>query len=166
LPDWGKPKRPTKPESQRRRDVKYKTPKGFNHARIKAEVQQRIGLLPAHQQARIPASATLPEQMVGLALAWLDLPAEAQISEDGGRKRLGGSVVDWKVALGGQMVIIRVQGDYWHSLPDRKLKDLVQLERLQRMKYLVCDMWESELYAAWTQNRLREYVQAKLFEAA
>ena len=166
LPDWGKLTTPNKPAAQRRRDVKYTTPRNPNYQKIKVEVLQRIALLPPEQQATIPSSGTLPEQMVGLALAWLNLPAEAQISENGGRKRLGGSVVDWKVGFGTQIVIIRVQGDYWHASGDRKLVDLVQYDRLHRMKYLVTDIWETELYEAWTENRLRQLVEAKLFTAA
>lgn len=166
LPDWRNAKKPVQPSSQRQRDVKFTSPRNLNYQKVKAEVQAAIALLPPVKQSMIPASGTLPEQMVGLALAWLDLPAEAQISEQGGRKRLGGSVVDWKVGMGTEVVVVRVQGDYWHSKGDRKLIDLVQYERLHRLHYLVVDMWESDLYEAWGAGRLKEYVREKLLDAA
>ena len=128
-----------------------------------------IATLPAHQSNAIPAAGTLPEQMIGLALAWLGyLPgmAQAQMTADGGRLRVGGAVVDWLLFLGAKTVAIRVQGTYWHSLPERKLKDVIQYDRLHKLKYLVCDILENDIYLAWVEGRLKDFVAEKIMEAS
>jgi hypothetical protein len=143
--------------------------KSLNYQRIKEEAMAAIAQLPAPQRNCIPAAATLPEQMIGLALAWLGyLPAmaQAQISADGGRLRVGGAVVDWLLFLGGQIIAIRVQGTYWHSQPGRKLRDVVQYDRLHAKGYLVSDIWEHDIYQAWVDGRLKSFVADKIQSAA
>jgi len=167
LPSFRKPRRPVGlGEIRKPKQVKMGLPKTLNYTRIKAEVMAAIARLPRTQSVQIPPSGTLPEQMVALALCWLKLPFQAQRSEDGGRLRLGGAVVDLVVFLGSKPVVIRVQGDYWHSLPERKLKDAVQLERLRAKGYRVADMWESDIYQAWTDGRLKTYVNDGIQGAA
>lgn len=139
--------------------------RSINYAEIKAGVYARIAALPAAQQ-QVIGVGTLPEMMVGLALALLGLPAQSQVDELGGRLWIGGGVIDWKVWLGNQIVVVRVQGDYWHSQPDRRTRDLMQLQRLRALGYRVADIWEHELYLAWVENRLKAFVNQKVMNAA
>jgi hypothetical protein len=150
----------------RPRGVHYGTPRSLNYARIKAEFLVAVEQLGARERAQIPATGTLPEQMVAYALVKLGLPFVSQWSELGGRLWLGGSVVDFEVALGGSVVVVRVMGDYWHSLPDRKLKDAVQYDRLHRAGYRVADLWERAIYQAWVDGRLLRFVEQAVLEAA
>ena len=168
LPTLGKPKKATRPQPTSG-GKQFKIRKSLNYTRIKSEVMAAIAQLPEHQRNAIPAAGTLPEQMIGLALAWLGyLPgmAHAQMTADGGRLRVGGAVVDWLLFLGGNTVAIRVMGTYWHSLPERKLKDVVQYDRLHKLKYLVCDILENDIYLAWVEGRLRSFVAENIQEAA
>jgi len=62
------------------------------------------------------------------------------------------------VQLGISLVVVRVQGNYWHSLPERKNKDALQ-EHLLRLKgYRVADLWEYDIYEAWLEGNLIEFV--------
>ena len=159
LPAFRKPRRPVGLGDIRKpKQVKMGLPKTLNYTRIKAEVMAAIARLPRTLSVQIPASGTLPEQMVALALCWLKLPFQCQRSENGGRLRLGGAVVDVVVFLGSKPVIIRVQGEWWHSGADRKTKDAVQLERLRAKGYRVWDAWEGECYQAWVDGRLKQWV--------
>lgn len=159
LPAFRKPRRPVGlGEIRKPKQVKMGLPKTLNYTRIKAEVMAAIARLPRTLSVQIPPSGTLPEQMVALALCWLKLPFQCQRSEDGGRLRLGGAVVDLIVNAGATIIAIRVMGDYWHSLPDRKMKDAVQLERLRAKRYRVWDVFEHELYQAWVDGRLKTLV--------
>lgn len=160
FPALGGKTRTRKPESSRSRAVRYTVPRSLNYARIKKEVLAAIAALGENDRARIPMAGTLPEQMVALALVWLRLFFSVQMNEDGGRLRMGGSVVDFLVmgAGGKKGLVIRVQGDYWHSLPDRKLTDAVQWDRLHAMGYRVADLWESDIYRAWVDGRLKQFV--------
>jgi G:T-mismatch repair DNA endonuclease (very short patch repair protein) len=167
LPSTRKPRKPAGlGEIRRPKQVKMGLQRTLNYARIKTEVMEAIARLPHTQAVLIRASGTLPEQMVALALCWLKLPFQAQRSEDGGRLRLGGAVVDIVVFLGSTQLVIRVQGDYWHSLPDRKNKDAVQLERLRAKGYRVVDLWENAIYQAWVDGRLKNFVSDALQGAA
>lgn len=167
LPAFRKPRRPVGLGDIRKpKQVKMGLPKTLNYTRIKAEVMAAIARLPRTLSVQIPPSGTLPEQMVALALCWLKLPFQCQRSENGGRLRLGGAVIDVVVFLGSKPVIIRVQGDYWHSLPDRKLKDAMQLERLRAKGYRVWDAFEGEIYQAWVDGRLKNFVSDGIQGAA
>jgi hypothetical protein len=129
-----------------------------DYDKIKEEVAAAFARLPASQRAQFSPSSTLPEQIVGVVLCWLGYYFQTQEDELGGRLRLGGGVVDYKVLAGAGYVIIRVQGDYWHSMKDRKLLDAVQWDRLHALGYRVWDAWESDLYMAWTENRIKQFV--------
>lgn len=167
LPSFRKPRRPLGLGDIRKpKQVKMGLPKTLNYTRIKAEVMAAIARLPRTLSVQIPASGTLPEQMVALALCWLKLPFQCQRSEDGGRLRLGGAVVDFVVWLGSKPTVLRCHGDYWHSLKDRKLKDAVQLERLRAQGYRVADLWEGEIYQAWVDGRLKTFVDDSIQGAA
>lgn len=162
LPELGSRPRRKPAELTAPRDAKLTVPKSLNYERIKREVMAAIGRLAGDKQAQIPAAGTLPEQMVAYALVMLSYSFECQNAQSGGRLRLGGSIVDFIVAIGGAKSVIRVQGDYWHSLPERKAKDAVQLLRLQAKGYRVVDLWEHDVYQAWIENRLVQWVEQEL----
>lgn len=140
--------------------------KSFNYARIEEDILAEIAKLSREKQAQIPVAGTLPERMIALALVWLGYYFQWQRSEDGGRLRLGGAVVDFLVYVGAKPTIIRVQGDYWHSLPQRKLQDAVQWERLHAKGYRIFDAWEHDIYDAWLTGRLKRFVEEGVLNAA
>lgn len=141
--------------------------KTLDYARIKREVMGQIAQLSAEKQAQIPMMGTLPEIMIGLALVQLAFFFRWQRSESGGRLRVGGAVVDYTVYLGaGKPTIIRVQGDYWHSLPERKMKDEAQADRLRLKGYRLWDAWEHAIYQAWLDGRLKTFVEQGVMNAA
>jgi hypothetical protein len=166
LPAWDKKTRKhtavPKPQGQR---VRLK-PKGISYANIKKEVTQAILELSAAKRAQIPAMGTLPEQLAALGLVWLGFHFSCQISENGGRLRVGGSVIDIILYMGNTKTAIRIDGDYWHSLPGRKQKDIVQLNILRMKGYLVVSILESDLYKAWAEQRLGPFMRDKVMEAA
>jgi hypothetical protein len=154
-----------RPQSSRSRGVKTTLPRSLNYARIKIEVMAAIAELPADKQAMIPMAGTLPEIMVAWALVKLGIYFTTQVSELGGHMRLGGAAVDFVVGMGMDKVAVRVNGDYWHSIPSRKLKDAVQYERLHALHYRVCDIWESAIYQAWVDGSLKQVVQEGILGA-
>jgi hypothetical protein len=161
-------RRPSPGDIRRPRGVKTTIRRSLDYQKIKEQVEEAILRLPLEKRWRIPAG-TLPERMVALALCYLDVYFQAQRSEDGGRLRLGGAVVDFLVFIGSLPVVVRVQGDYWHSLPSRKLKDRVQWDRLHMRGYRVADIWEHELYQQWSEGRLPQlirFVELKIRTAA
>lgn len=158
------PKKPAQPDSKPR-GVKTGIPKSLNYNKIEADVMAAIGQLSTDKQAQIPLMGTLPERMVGLALVWLGYIFQCQRPEDGGRLRIGGSVVDFIVYVGGHKVVLRANGDYWHSLPDRKRSDAMQAERLRARGYRVSDLWESKIYEAWVQGGLEQFVEQAVLNA-
>lgn len=140
--------------------------RSLSYAALKAEVMAAIEALSTTVRNRIFLAGTLPEIMVGLALARQGIPAQAQVSEEGGRLRIGGSIVDYKVFLGRSIIIVRVQGTYWHNLPGVKAKDMMQLRRLRQLGYRVADIWEHDLYVAWAEGRLDSFVRKLVMEVA
>jgi hypothetical protein len=156
------PQPPGKP-----RGVVTRIRKTLDYARIKREVMAQIAALSADKQAQVPMMGTLPEIMVGLALTQLGWLFQWQRSELGGRLRVGGAVVDFTVYLGaGKPTVIRVQGDYWHSLPERKLSDEAQASRIRLKGFRLWDAWESAIYQAWLDNRLKSFVEQGVMNAA
>ena len=153
------------PTSVRARGVRLRLPRSLDYMRIKGQVEEAIARLGADKRRQIPAEGTLPERMVALALVWLGLPFRGQIAELGGKLFLGGGVVDFLVYVG-RRVVLRTMGDYWHSLPARKYKDLVQWDRLHQLGYAVADLWEKEIYQAWVDGRLKAVVEQAVFSAA
>ena len=148
------------------RAAKIRIPKTLSYTRIEAEVTAEIAKLSGEQQEQIPQAGTLPERMIALALVQLAYYFQWQRAEGGGRLRVGGAVVDFMVyGIGLKPVIIRVQGDYWHSLPDRKLQDAVQWELLHAKGYRIFDAWEHAIYEAWLNGRLQRFVEEGLLNA-
>jgi len=157
LPELGRKLRAPRTATSRARQVRMRW-RSLNYEQIKAEVMLAIEQLSAADRGKIPLSGTLPEIMTALGLVWAKVPFAAQLSISGGRLALGGAVIDFKCWLGG-IVIVRVMGDYWHSLPGRQLKDIVQWDRLHGYGYKVADVWEHDIYQAWRDGQLARFVK-------
>jgi hypothetical protein len=141
-------------------------PVGINYQKIKAGVYQAIAELSAEDKAKMPATGTLPELIVALALIKLKLDFRCQANEMGGKLFLGGATVDFEVMLGGFTTLIRVMGDYWHTMPGRKQSDEAQYAMLHAKGYRVADLWEHDLYREWTQKTHVQFVRTGIDNAA
>jgi hypothetical protein len=95
--------------------------------------------------------ATLPELV---ALDWLEKNQYKHVFQQtllGGRALKGGQVVDIVVELGSGVVILEVQGNYWHSKPGMPVRDAAQRLALANLKIYgkqvkaVIEVWESRL---------------------
>lgn len=150
--------REPKPRSARTVQARLTLAKSISYQRIEKEVTAAIAKLPPEQLTRVPLMSTLPEKIVALGLLWGGFIFRCQLAESGGRLRVGGAVVDFVVYEGSRKVMIRVQGDYWHSLPNRAFKDWVQWGRLHALGYRVWDCWEHDCYRAWVEERVVQFV--------
>lgn len=124
---------------------------------------------PLEKAALQNVPGTLPERIVWKWLIDEDHIFEAQSIQEGGRMVIGGSVVDFLVySMAGRPVCIRVMGDYWHGpqFPERQARDDEQRARLNMMGYIVCDLWEHDIYEAVLQNRLTSYIENEVGNAA
>ena len=164
-PLGGRPRGLGEPPSKPR-GVKTNLPRTPSYLKVKEEVEQQIELLPYEKRVTIPPAGTLPERMVALVLCWLNYQFQAQRPEDGGRLRIGGAVVDFLVFFGAMRIVLRVQGDYWHSLPSRRHADVVQAERLRAKGLRVADLWERDLYQKWVEGNLKQFVDDTVRNAA
>lgn len=142
-----------------------KLPRNPNYTKVKVQFDAALATLSLEDRQRVGAG-TLPEQMVAFALVKLGFIFEQQSASSGGRLRLGGAIVDMIVYFGMAKVAIRVQGTYWHTLGDRKQQDEVQLMRLRAKRVRVWDAWDLELYHAWGEGRLVDFVEDGLKNAA
>jgi hypothetical protein len=92
-------------------------------------------------------AGTLPERLFRLYLIIRQIPFEEQ-TIFGSPLRLGGAIVDFFLpTIGARGTIVRIQGDYWHTLFPRIGRDRMQYERLIR-EHDVLDVWESDLREA------------------
>lgn len=132
---------------------------GPHRCSVKGGHDAYVANLPLDQQAMLPLANSLPEIMVGIGLLLGGYQFTYQSWDNGGRLVLGGAVVDFQVSLGAKVVVIRVQGDYWHSLPVRVLKDVAQFDLLKARGYLVWDAWEHAIYQAWLDGRIENFVR-------
>lgn len=111
------------------------------------KLAQQIATL---QTTKLP-DATTPELIVYLWLQARGYEFEFQVQVNGGRRDVGGSVVDFVVRAGKDWAI-RVQGDYFHAGYEKEASD--QLRKQQMIgsyagKYQidgVIDVQESDLY--------------------
>jgi len=92
---------------------------------------------------------TLPE---GLAYIWLQskrIDFQYQAEAFGARRFFGGAVPDFMIYQTG--VVWRIQGNYWHSRPDKLASDAEQKIKLAnsvidgRRVTAVVDVWESKI---------------------
>ena len=70
----------------------------------------------------------------------------------GAARMLGDAIADFQLFK--EMIILRVQGEYWHSSTNEMARDSIQKERLTGMGYTVVDIWEQDLV-----DRLNETMQ-------
>lgn len=125
--------------------------------------------LPGSERERLEQKAaqgtgTLPERIIQRWLETSGIPFFAQQIEFGGHMRVGGGVVDFVVSIGAPPgIVIRVQGSYWHTLPDRVTKDYVQRERLIAKGYRIFDAWEHDIYDAVLGGYLGSYMMENLY---
>lgn len=110
--------------------------------------------MAAYRLKKRGIDGTLPEL---LTYDWLERRRrdfDFQSSLMGGRLIMGGAVADFLIndLVPGGLVVWRVQGDYWHTLPEREAADFYQREQLLMQSYLgvpiamVVDLWESTIY--------------------
>jgi len=92
---------------------------------------------------------TLPEGIVFILLKAMRVEFVYQVDAYGGRVIRGGQVPDFMVP--NLSMVIRVQGDYWHSRPEQRVRDEIDKIALysaeingQRVKFVI-DIWESQL---------------------
>jgi len=166
LPNWERPigkklkkLKPPKPVPKQRAPAKRP-----NYKRILEQFTAALANLKAADRRQIP-EGTLPEMMVAWALVKNKLQFQSQQREGGGQLRLGGGVVDFLVQMGSSVVVVRVNGDYWHSLPERKRKDELQAQLLRLRKYRLVDLWEHDIYVTWTEGRLIQWVADEIRSA-
>lgn len=115
----------------------------------------RVGADRAEEARRVLESRP-PDQRSKSRASLPNLLAEAWAKGTGRRYviefDLGWARPDLVIFLDAGVVIIRVQGDYWHSLPGRPEKDSAQMAQLRQttvegMQVLgVVDVWEREIY--------------------
>jgi G:T-mismatch repair DNA endonuclease (very short patch repair protein) len=90
-------------------------------------------------------STTLPELLVELALSRRNADYRAQVD-------MGMARPDFVVILSRGVLVIRVQGDYWHSCEGAAAKDARQKDMLETTTIFglpvlaVADIWESDIY--------------------
>jgi len=87
---------------------------------------------------------TLPERIVYKELLKRHVYFDFQSSFMGGRLELGGVVADF--ILPEAKVIIRIQGEYWHTGLAAEAKDEAQRAVLEGMGFTVYDLWEDTIY--------------------
>jgi hypothetical protein len=95
--------------------------------------------------AGVQSSTTLPELLVEAALRKAGVEFRAQVD-------LGWARPDFVVFVGASAVVLRVQGDYWHSRAGAVANDAAQKDRLERHTVFglpvqaVVDLWEHDVY--------------------
>lgn len=102
------------------------------------------------KRERLPA-ATTPELIVYIWLSERGYDFEFQVEVNGGRRDVGGSVVDFVVRAGKEWAL-RVQGNYWHDQVEQGGLDELRKRLLIGAfvgKYQidgVVDIWEDDIY--------------------
>jgi len=100
---------------------------------------------------------TLPERIIEKALIIQGYKYDAQVPIAGAHAR-----VDFLVFLGVPGHVIRVQGEYWHTLGNRRATDLIQWTLLKGQGYAVWDAWEQEVYDHVLNGSILTWVDAEL----
>lgn len=96
--------------------------------------------------------ASFPELITYDWLQQRNLSFTFQAKLFGGRAVRGGVVPDFLLNYGGQGMIWRIQGEYWHTRPGNRNKDLNEKIRLLgseqnglRIEHVI-DIWEDDVY--------------------
>ncbi len=108
-------------------------------------------------ESELFAQASDIEKIVYAWLASHSVPFDFQSQLIGGFDRqIGDAIVDF--VLKENNVVIRVQGEYWHTGAEVEAKDVIQKERLRDLGYSVVDVWGTDI-----QNQL-EVVMTKAIQ--
>ena len=100
---------------------------------------------------------TKPEIAVYNWLTKKSIPFKFQTQLIGGYfQQLGDAKVDFELV--DLMILIRVQGEYYHKGTQIEAKDLIQKERLTGMGYTVVDCWEEDI------ERQLDYVMSEAIQ--
>lgn len=114
------------------------------------EERARLANRLARELRNYPA-ITLPEAIMMQLLEDRHLAYSYQSAFDGGRQELGGLVVDFVVLQAGTAIAVLVNGDYWHSLPAQRERDLETKEQVLGQEFQGnvithgLEIWESTL---------------------
>jgi very-short-patch-repair endonuclease len=90
--------------------------------------------------------ASEPEAIAYLWLRAHQIPFEFQAPILGGRTAPGGTVVDFILYDRDPPLLLRVMGDYWHSMIESMAFDEEQRIALMSMGFPVVDVWERQLF--------------------
>lgn len=118
---------------------------GFVQRVGKARADEAVSILKQHTPGQ-QGSTTLPELLVEAVLKRKGRDYRSQVELEWARP-------DFVVFVSGGVIVIRVQGDYWHSREGNAAKDALQGDRLKNTTIFgmpvlkVADIWEREIYA-------------------
>jgi len=110
----------------------------------KARADEAMGILKQHTFGSM-GSSTLPELLVEAVLKRKGSDYRSQVELEWARP-------DFVVFVSGGVIVIRVQGDYWHSREGNAAKDALQGDRLKNTTIFglpvlkVADIWERDIY--------------------
>lgn len=108
---------------------------------------------------------TLPEAILYYELEKRKRQFFYQTSLEGGRTELGGMVVDFIIDFGGTGLGVLVNGDFWHSKPEQRMRDLETRIRVIGMEYqglIITDcleIWESVLMSCMRDEAISALLQ-------
>jgi len=87
--------------------------------------------------------SSLPEKIFARALMQRGIPFMTQVSVAGGRQAIGGFVLDFVLYTLG--LVVRIQGDYWHTREGAIAKDAAQALLLKSRGQRLVDVWEHDI---------------------
>ena len=125
--------------------VPKKTKKASTDLPSPLETDKLEERLPTIVQGKPVDSVEEARVAVGLeVLGWRFIFHEAYY---GGQTRPGGIVVDFLVLTPGPATPLLMQSRYWHTIRDRKAKDVYQLSRLRSIPNLAnpIEIWDHEV---------------------
>jgi len=122
--------------------IRFETP--IIHRRGPRHDDYSADALEGRAVSKEEVTGTLPERITYKELQTRRIPFDFQSSFFGGRLELGGMVADF--VLLDRPLIIRIQGEYWHSPLPTQRRDAVQRGVLESMGFQVEDLWDYEIY--------------------
>lgn len=108
---------------------------------------------------------TLPEAICFSLLEARQIEFVFQQDYNSGKTYRGGAVIDFWIPT--QALVIRIQGDYWHSRPERRELDEIQRSELLRSSIegkrvqSVVDLWESRLRSCQREQAVNAALQGQ-----